>query len=233
MGNVYERASVFQVCRREQKASLMRTMALELRLRGIFRSSHCHPVIECMMDVLRSRVVYFGMDSIKSASCFSWGLRTDMAWACPSCEAKNKPRAVECENCGSERPTTATPKGQLPVRCWFDGGRLDAQGFCSEGQGFPIGIRCPFVCPRCRQCLEWSGACSSCYGSVTPADRATWTCPGARYETHDDDGNPIGDGQHWVKVAEPGRRVCTPEENRMGFVAIRRALVGTPVEVRL
>ena len=149
-----------------------------------------------------------------------------MAWTCPSCDAKNKPRAVECENCGSERPTQATPKGQLPVRCWYDGGRLDAQGVCDQGQGFPLGAPCPFVCPLCRHHLEWSGVCFGCPGSETPSDRAPWSFPGARYETHDEDGKPVGDGQHRVKMAEAGGGRCTPEENRAGFAEVRRQLAG-------
>jgi hypothetical protein len=155
-----------------------------------------------------------------------------MAWACPSCDAKNKPRAVECENCGAERPLTATPKGQLPAACWFDGARLDAQGYCPTGQGFPLGIRCPFFCPICQHRLEWSGACNSCFGSKTASDQTTWTFPGARYETHDEDGKPIGDGQHRVKIAEPGRAACTPAENHAGFAEVRRILTGAMVETR-
>lgn len=155
-----------------------------------------------------------------------------MAWACPSCDAKNKPRAVECEACGNERPLGATPKGQLPAGCWFDGGRLDAQGYCPTGQGFPIGLRCPFFCPICHQRLEWSGACHACHGSATASDQRTWTFPGARYETHEVAGTPIGDGQHWIKMAESGRRGCAAEENRAGFAEIQRVLALLTVQGR-
>lgn len=152
-----------------------------------------------------------------------------MAWQCPSCDAKNKPRAVECEACGTERPATATPKGQLPAACWFDGGRLDAQGYCPTGQGFPLGVRCPFFCPICQHRLEWSGACHACHGSMTASDSTTWSFPGARYEIYDEKGAPLSDGQHRVKVAEPNRRVCTAEENRVGFAEIRRLLAGAEI----
>ena len=150
-----------------------------------------------------------------------------MAWVCPSCEAKNKPRAVECENCGTERPSAATPKGQLPAACWYDGGRLDAQGFCPAGRGFPVGIRCPFFCSVCGHRLDWSGACATCCGSRTASDRATGPF-GARYETHDAMGRPVGDGQHWVKAAEAASRACTPADNRAGFAEVQRILAGSP-----
>ena len=42
-----------------------------------------------------------------------------MAWTCLSCAARNKPRAVECENCGAER--TERPAGRersaVDLRC--------------------------------------------------------------------------------------------------------------------
>lgn len=113
------------------------------------------------------------------------------------------------------------------VPCPFDGTQLDpGTGFCLSGNGYPEGVPCPFVCPICRHRLEWSGACYGCHGSETPSDRATWSFPGARYETHDEDAKPIGDGQHRVKIAEPGRRACTPAENAAGFAEVRRLLAG-------
>jgi len=115
--------------------------------------------------------------------------------------------------------------------CPYDGVQLDpATGFCLQGNGYPEGVLCPFVCPFCRHRLEWSGACYGCHGTATSADRATWSFPGARYETHDEDGKPLGDGQHRVKVAEPGRAACTPAENAAGFAEVRRLLAGTLIE---
>ncbi len=87
-----------------------------------------------------------------------------------------------------------------------------------------MGISCPFVCPICRGQLEWSGACFGCHGTAMPTDRASWSFPGARYETHDEGGKALGDGQHCVKIAEAGRRACTPEENRAGFAEVQRVL---------
>lgn len=155
-----------------------------------------------------------------------------MAWICPGCDAKNKPRAVECEHCGTERPAGATPKGQLPLVCWYDGGRLDAQGYCSTGEGFPVGVLCPFFCPICQHRLQWSGACHACHGSSTASDHTTWTFPGARHETHDVTGTPIGDGQHYVEMTARGRRGCTAEENRAGFADVQRILTILTLQVQ-
>lgn len=102
--------------------------------------------------------------------------------------------------------------GQPVRRCLYDGTQLDKQGWCLAGNGFPDYFKCPFVCPRCREPLGWAGACLSCYGTDTPADRASWTFTGARYDTHDDDGKPIGDGQHWVKTGELGVKVVSGDE---------------------
>jgi hypothetical protein len=112
-----------------------------------------------------------------------------------------------------------------PRACPFDGTQLDpATGFCLSGNGYPEGMLCPFVCPFCRRRLEWSGACYGCHGSEMPSERATWSFPGARYETHDEDGKPISDGQHRVKVAEPSHWACTPAENAAGFAEVQRLL---------
>ena len=146
-----------------------------------------------------------------------------MAWTCPGCEAKNKARAVECENCGIERPIRGTtPAGQFPASCWYDGGRLDAQGYCPQREGFPVGVRCSFFCPLCRQRLEWSGACSHCQGTNTRLE--DWTFPGDRYETHDEFGKPIGDGQHWVLIAKGLRPACSPQTNAQEAKMLARVL---------
>lgn len=127
---------------------------------------------------------------------------------CPEC-GKSLKRG-KCPECGWKEGQSYTA-----TRCWFDGGALDTSkgGFCGQGNGWPVGLPCPFVCPLCRQRLDWSGACQGCYGSATPGDLATWTFPGARHETHDENGQPIGDGQHWVKTDEPGRPAMTLEES--------------------
>lgn len=131
-----------------------------------------------------------------------------MGWQC-GCGADNGQRAKVCRDCGGERPK----RERAALTCPYDGSVLGLQGICQAGKGYPLGVPCPFVCPRCRHPLDWSGGCLSCYGSPTPQDRATWTFPGARHDTHDDEGRPIGDGQHWVKTAEPDRPAMTPEQS--------------------
>lgn len=161
---------------------------------------------------------------------------TESEWVCQECENVNTRKA--CAKCDAPRPAwpVLVPSGPLefPLRglvrlCPFDGGTLDAQGYCPTGQGFPVTCRCPFVCQTCRRGLEWSGACFGCHGSRTPADRRTWTFPGDRYETHDDTGRPIGDGQHWVCQVRSPRPACPPEQNEAEAAMLARVLaaVGT------
>ena len=137
-------------------------------------------------------------------------------WKCATCRAINAVAAVTCEHCGTAKPARRSVElPAAPGRCSYDGAQLDpATWFCLQGNGYPLGCLCPFVCPLCRQRLEWSGACFGCHGSATPADRQTWTFPGARYETHDDHGQPLGDGQHWRKVLEANRAALPPDDNR-------------------
>ena len=90
-------------------------------------------------------------------------------------------------------------------RCPYDGVSLDEFGWCVEGNGYPRDFPCPFVCPFCRRRLEWSGACLGCHGTRQMGDRESWTFPGARHETCDEFGKPLGDGQHFVKVADGPR----------------------------
>jgi hypothetical protein len=105
------------------------------------------------------------------------------SWRC-HCGAILPPRLSSCSECGTVRQAAAPTS---PVRrCRFDGGELDALGFCLKGSGFPWPMPCPFVCPHCRGPLSWNGACDRCRGSDTPEDRDTWTFTGDYYE-------PVGD----------------------------------------
>lgn len=107
-----------------------------------------------------------------------------------------------------QKSATAPTGHRGPVsRCVYDGTQLDASGFCLSGNGYPDTRPCPFACPLCRGDLTWSGACFRCHGTETPQVVTSWTFPGARFERDHDDGTPIGDGHHWVKIAEPNRRV--------------------------
>ena len=153
------------------------------------------------------------------------------SWKC-TCGASNPNLRQTCDNCGGERPLAGgAPKA--PLRCIYDGTQLDALGFCLEGNGFPTSLRCPFACPFCRQPLEWSGACFQCFGTATRRQHDSWAFPGARHETHDDEGQPIGDGQHWVKVLEAGRPVASAAENRVALWTVQELLAAAPVSTDL
>ncbi len=143
-----------------------------------------------------------------------------------TCECGNVNTRKTCIGCGTKRPESSgsSPAPGRPRPCWYDGTALDAQGFCSRGGGFPFGLSYPWSCPICRRTLEWDGACLSCHGSTTPADRRTWSFPGDRYERWDDQGRPIGDGQHWVKVLVAPRAACTPEVNQAESAMLARVL---------
>ena len=126
------------------------------------------------------------------------------------------------------------PEGPTVTSCLFDGTQLDpVTGFCLSGNGYPITESCHFACPFCRGHLEWSGACFQCFGTATRREHDSWTFPGARYETHDDEGTPIGDGQHWVKVLEAGRPVASAAENRVALWRIADMLADAPVSVEI
>ena len=71
----------------------------------------------------------------------------------------------------------------------------------------------PPVCPICRASLAPSGACLRCHGSRTPQDRYTWSFPGDRYETHDEQGRAVGNGDEWIWRGAGPRSACTPEQN--------------------
>jgi hypothetical protein len=109
------------------------------------------------------------------------------SWRC-QCGSILPARTASCPECGTVRPA-ATPGP--PVRhCRFDGGELDALGFCARGNGFPWPMKCPFVCPHCRGPLSWNGGCDRCRGSDTPEDRETWTFTGDYYEPVGDQADP-------------------------------------------
>lgn len=153
-------------------------------------------------------------------------------WICGECGNINTRK--ECVKCDARRPPESTALvptiGGPPARffkqayCQFDGASLDERGWCAGGNGYPVTAGQPDVCPFCRQPLDWSGGCVSCHGSFTPEDHYTWTFPGARYETHDEKGHAIGDGQHWVLQAKGPRRACTPEQNAEAAKMLARVL---------
>jgi hypothetical protein len=126
-----------------------------------------------------------------------------------------------CERCGWTAPHGPAPErgGRL---CPADHAVLERDGFCPTGRGYPLGMPCPFACPICRGMLDWSGGCESCHGTST-SGRESWTFPGDRYDCYDDNGQPIGDGRHWVKTDGP-RAACRPEENLMHAQEIQRIL---------
>ena len=138
-----------------------------------------------------------------------------MAWTCGECQKSNKRRSTECWHCGSERPNAErrdTPRAA--TTCCSQPVRFD--GRCATGAGYPPSAECPFVCQRCQAPLGWAGDCRTCHGSGTPADRASWRLPGARYELS---------GGHWrLYDGTLDRPVCAPEDNAAGSRALRAAL---------
>lgn len=80
------------------------------------------------------------------------------------------------------------------------------------------------VCPVCRAPLARSGACLACHGSRTPQDRYSWTFPGDRYETHDEQGRPVGNGDEWIWQQAGPRPACRPEDNAEQAGMIARVL---------
>lgn len=134
-------------------------------------------------------------------------------WKCVGCHARNEPDRDVCEGCGMARPSRAVPSpAKEPRRCWIDGGIREPDGFCQTGQGYPLGMRCPFVCPVCRYSLSWEGACFACFGTTMGRRREDWAFPGARYEL---------EAQHWRKTDEAGRVACSVEENRAQLALLR------------
>jgi hypothetical protein len=140
-------------------------------------------------------------------------------WTCRQCQANNSWIEKVCEACGQERGV-GTQEPAAGRACLIDGGMLDARGWCRAGDGYPIDMKCPFVCPLCRAPLSWSGGCDTCKGTGTPAaPRERWAFPGDRYEIR------LG---HYVKVDGP-RRACSVEENKAGLARVRAVLAGAPI----
>lgn len=104
---------------------------------------------------------------------------------------------------------------------------MAADGFCMAGNGYPLGTACPFVCPICRQPLDWSGGCVSCHGCTT-GKREDWTFPGDGYYTHEVDGKQIGDGHHWVKGQDGPRPAATLAESQAAVRKIKAMLGVNP-----
>lgn len=146
------------------------------------------------------------------------------SWTC-RCGTRNVQE--ECETCGAGKPhRKAGAIAPPPRRCAYDGTQLDAHGWCLAGNGYPDYMRCSFACSHCRERLQWSGACYHC----TPIVHAY---PGTRYDTHDDDGRPIGDGQHWVKTAEAGGPTINDAEAHAAIAKIQVLLVQSSLSQRL
>lgn len=143
-------------------------------------------------------------------------------WICSGCGVRNREQDDRCEECGIR----AAPRGQRAAedeeverRTCACGGSLDARGFCGRGNGFPMVVRCPFVCPRCRYPLHWDGGCESCRGTST-ARREDWAFPGDRYEL---------EAGHYVKVAGGPRSACSSVENLLGLADCVAALGDAPL----
>lgn len=149
-------------------------------------------------------------------------------WTCGGCGNVNTRK--ECVKCGTEQPNAVGTRDKPPelarLRCRYDGETLETDGFCLAGNGYPDYLKCPIACPFCRQPLEWSGACFGCHGSAAHGEKETWTVPGHRYETHDDQGHRIGDGQHWVSQVQGPRPACSPQQNAAEAKMLARVLSG-------
>lgn len=110
--------------------------------------------------------------------------------------------------------------------CPYDGGPLSATGFCATAGGYPLGTERSDFCPHCRHRLEWDGGCQSCFGSSS-GRRTDRTFPGSRYDRFDDEGRPLGDGQHWI-LTDPtlNRPAVDLEEARTALHALLRVIGG-------
>lgn len=99
---------------------------------------------------------------------------TSAEWICSraGCGAVNDGRDERCERCGSPAGPTAKPQGGV---CPFDGATLHANGWCPDGDGWPITrVVCPIVCDVCRSPLTWAGTCNRCR-EYAPGDRYEYT----------------------------------------------------------
>lgn len=154
------------------------------------------------------------------------GKRKSDEWACGECKAINGTTRAFCENCGTMRPTTASPASAAERKCPYDGEVLRMDGYCARGIGYPLGLACPFVCQHCRGVLGWDWGCQRRCGSMTSTDRKTWTFPSDRYEFTDETGADRGDGRHWVFVAKGPRPVYRPTKAEMTALQATLARVG-------
>lgn len=130
------------------------------------------------------------------------------------------------------KPSSSSFATREPLTvCPADHTTLRGDGWCATGQGYPLEWPCPFACPMCRGPLSWDGGCERCHGCTT-GERVDWTFPGDRYDTHDDDGQPLGDGRHWVKIDGP-RAVLPPDQAKEQAQLIARVLARMgPLDVR-
>lgn len=130
---------------------------------------------------------------------------TPKAWTC-RCGRRNSRDQDTCVDCEAARPeqlVQPAAAAHVSRRCPVDGGSLGAMSWCERGQGYPVGMNCPFACPLCRHALTWDGRCFACHGTAT-GEREAWAIPGDQYELA---------GGHWRKV-EGSRECLPPEENR-------------------
>lgn len=97
------------------------------------------------------------------------------------------------------------------THCPYDGAPLMASGMCQDTGGYPYGTPCPFVCVVCRATLEWDGGCRKCRGVQHRGDPIVF--PGDRYDLFDDNGKPLGDGQHWMRTEQGPRKAVTYEQD--------------------
>jgi hypothetical protein len=123
------------------------------------------------------------------------------AWTC-ACGSKNRRTRTTCAGCGTSRQGAADAAATRA--CRLCGGSLRDDGLCLRGGGYPMTMACPFVCPVCRQRMQWDGGCNACHGTPT-VDRAAWTFVGDRYE--------LEHGHYRLVARTETLRVCTPDEN--------------------
>lgn len=120
------------------------------------------------------------------------------------------------------RPKSTKQSSALGTKCPYDGATLDEQGYCWQGNGYPVGMKCPFVCPRCHAGLAWDGGCNGCLGTGetkrAKQDRKDWFFPGWRYAAVK---------WHWVKSEEPGPAM--PYERVMQLSTMIQEIAAPPV----
>jgi len=139
-------------------------------------------------------------------------------WTC-GCGAVMLVNRRSCDNCGASVPKgTRRSSPTMPARpCPIDGVLL-VEGWCSVAQGYPLTERCPFVCPQCRQRLDWNGACFQCR-----------TVPGDRWEYGHAGLHPT----HYRLTAKGPGRTATQSEVTAAVQAIDAVLAHAQVAGRL